>query len=102
MDMRGGAVVCLAAIGCLAVSAIPAAAQTFQNYHCADGTNFIAAFYQYDTRAHLQIDGRAVTLAKRFAVSGARYSGEGVILRITSEGVTVRRTYRPTTACEPM
>lgn len=101
MDMRGGAIVCLRAVGFLALSAMPAAAQTFQNYHCADGTHFIVAFYQYDTRAHLQIDGRAVTLAKRFAVSGARYTGEGVTLRMNGEGVTVRRTYRPTTACEP-
>ncbi len=103
--MRGGAIIVVGAACFLAASAmgsLPAAAQTFQNYHCADGTRFIAAFYQYDTRAHLQIDGGAVTLAKRFAISGARYSGEGVTLKITREGVTVRRPYRPTTACEPM
>ena len=102
---RRTAIVFIGAVCFLAVDAIassPASAQTFQNYHCADGTRFIAAFYQYDTRAHLQIDGRAVTLAKRFAMSGARYSGEGVTLKIAREGVTVRRTYRPTTACEPM
>jgi hypothetical protein len=105
IDMRRGAIVflgtaCFLAGGALAST--PASAQTFQNYDCADGTHFIAAFYRYDTRAHLQIDGRAVTLAKRFAVSGARYSGEGVTLKITRERVTVRRPYRPTTACEPM
>jgi hypothetical protein len=33
-------------------------AQTFQNYRCADGTQFIAGFFQYDSRAHLQLDGR--------------------------------------------
>ena len=48
----------------------PASAQTFQGYHCADGTRFIVAFYDYDSRAYLQIDGRAVTLAKRLNWSG--------------------------------
>ena len=46
-----------------------AAAQTFQNYRCADGTQFIVGFFQYDSRAHLQLDGKAVTLAKRLALS---------------------------------
>jgi membrane-bound inhibitor of C-type lysozyme len=80
----------------------PASAQTFQSYHCADGTHFIVAFYPYDSRAHMQIDGRAATLAKRLALSGSRYSGEGVTLTMAREGVTVRRRYRPTTACEAM
>jgi hypothetical protein len=39
--------------------------------------DLIAAFYQYDTRAHLQIDGRAATLAKRFAVSGHAIQARG-------------------------
>jgi len=50
-----------------------APAQTFANYRCADGTHFIIGFYQYDSRAHLQIDGRAVTLKKRLAFSGALF-----------------------------
>ena len=61
-------------------------AQSFQTYHCADGTQFIVAFYNYDTRAYLQIDGKAVTLAKRLALSGSRYSGDGVTLKITKAG----------------
>jgi membrane-bound inhibitor of C-type lysozyme len=77
-------------------------AQTFQSYRCADGTRFIAAFYPYDTRAHLQIDGGPVTLRKRLAWSGTRYSGEGVTLTITKVGVTVKHARRPTTACEPL
>ncbi len=48
----------------LAFGASSASAQTFQSYRCADGTRFIAAFYPYDSRAHLQIDGRAATLTK--------------------------------------
>ena len=30
----------------------------FQNYRCADGTQFIVGFFQYDSRAHLQLDGK--------------------------------------------
>jgi membrane-bound inhibitor of C-type lysozyme len=92
-----GAALCLA--GVLASSS-PAPAQTFQNYRCADGTKFIVGFFKYDSRAHMQIDGRPVTLAKRLALSGARYSGGGVVLKITKDGTTVRHAKRTTTACE--
>ena len=79
----------------------PVLAQTFENYHCADGTRFIVGFFKYDTRAHLQIGGQAVTLARRVALSGARYSGGGVTLMMTTKaGVTVRQARRPVTACE--
>ncbi len=80
----------------------PAFAQTFQSYRCADHTQFIAAFYDHDSRAHLQVDGRAVTLARRFAFSGARYSGGGVTLKITETGTTLRHAGRPGTSCEPI
>jgi membrane-bound inhibitor of C-type lysozyme len=83
--------------GILAASA--ALAQSFRTYHCADGTQFIVAFYTADTRAYMQIDGRPVTLAKRFALSGARYTGGGVTLKITKAGTTVRHARRPVTAC---
>jgi membrane-bound inhibitor of C-type lysozyme len=75
-------------------------AQTFENYRCADGTRFIVGFYPYDSRAHLQIDGRPVTLKKRLALSGARYSGGGVTFAITKAGTTIRHVKRPATACE--
>ena len=78
-----------------------ALAQTFESYRCADGTRFIVGFFKYDSRAHLQIDGRAVTLNKRLAFSGARYSGGGVTLVITKAGTTIRHVKRPVTACEP-
>ena len=82
------------------VATRPAVAQTFQNYHCADGTHFIVGFYDYDKRAFLQIDGKAVPLAKRLTLSGARYSGEGVTLKIGKSGTTVKHLKRPVTACE--
>jgi membrane-bound inhibitor of C-type lysozyme len=79
-----------------------AVAQTsFKNYRCADGTQFIVGFFQYDSRAHLQLDGKAVTLAKRLSLSGSRYSGSGVTLRVTKAGATtLKRARRPVTACE--
>jgi membrane-bound inhibitor of C-type lysozyme len=83
-----------------ATGASPALAQTFESYHCADGTKFIVGFFKYDTRAHLQIGGEAATLKKRVALSGSRYSGDGVTLMITKGGVTVRQARRPVTACE--
>jgi membrane-bound inhibitor of C-type lysozyme len=86
------------------VAAAPsrAFAQTsFQNYRCADGTQFIVGFFQYDSRAHLQLDGRSVTLAKRLALSGSRYTGSGVTLKMTKAGATtLKHAKRPVTACE--
>ena len=78
----------------------PAPAQTFQNYRCADGTEFIVGFYRIRLRAHLQIDGGAVTLPKRFGAVGTRYSGGGVTLKIDKAGTTIKRPKRPVTACE--
>jgi membrane-bound inhibitor of C-type lysozyme len=92
-----GAVLCVAGV---VAGASAASAQTFQSYRCADGTRFIAAFYPYDSRAYLQVDGRAATLAKSLSWSGTRYSGEGVVLRMTKAGITLKHARRPTTACE--
>jgi membrane-bound inhibitor of C-type lysozyme len=94
-----GAVLFVAAVAGGSSSAF---AQTFQSYRCADHTQFIAAFYDHDSRAHLQVDGRAVTLARRFAFSGARYSGGGVTLTITEASVTLRHGRRAVTTCEPI
>ena len=80
---------------------IPASAQTFQTYRCTDGTRFIAGFYPYDSRAYLQIDGIAVTLGKRLAWSGSRYSGGGVTLNITKSGARLKHAGGPATACVP-
>jgi membrane-bound inhibitor of C-type lysozyme len=77
-----------------------ACAQTFETYRCTDGTTFIVGFYPYDSRAYLQIDGRAITLKKRLSLLGPRYSGGGVTLVITKQGTTIRHVRRPVTACE--
>ena len=86
----------------LATGSSPAFAQTFQSYRCADGSQFIVGFFRSDKRAHLQIHGKAVTLGKRLALSGSRYSGGGVTLKITKAGTTVKHGKRPATTCELM
>ncbi len=85
-----------------ALSALPAAAtaETFQTYVCADGSQFVAAFYPQDSRrAHLQIDGRAVALTRRVALSGSRYTGHGITLRVSKAGVSIKRGKRAVAAC---
>jgi membrane-bound inhibitor of C-type lysozyme len=87
-------------VAAIAPGSSPASAQTFQSYRCSDGTRFLVGFFEYDKRAYLQIDGRAVTLARRLALSGSRYSGGGVTLKITGAATTIRHAKRPATACE--
>lgn len=90
------------AVGGTLAGLAPALAQdtTIQNYHCADGTNFIVGFFPYDRRAHMQIDVGEVTLLKRLAFSGNRYAGHGVTLRIDKSGIiTVKHAKKPVTSC---
>ena len=82
-----------AALWAATTATVPTAAfaqSTFRNYRCADGSQFIVGFFQYDSRAHLQLDGKALTLPKRVALSGSRYQGKGVTLRITKAGHHMR------------
>ena len=97
-DLVVGAALCVAAV---AGGPSPGLAQTFQNYRCADGTEFIVGFFSHDSRAFVQVDGRAVTLGRRMALSGSRYSGDGVTLMISKKGTALKHARRPTTACEP-
>jgi membrane-bound inhibitor of C-type lysozyme len=84
-----------AAAGILADQPL-AGAQTFFTYRCWDGSEFIAAFYEGDSRAHLQLDGKAMTLPKRMSISGSRYAQGGVTLAITKTGTTLKRGRRST------
>jgi membrane-bound inhibitor of C-type lysozyme len=106
MDMKGRRlvmrrkVIIILGAAVLAIGALPARAQTFPSYSCADGTKFIVGFYPYDKRAHIQLDGRAVTLAKRLALSGARYTRGDVTLKVAKDGsATLKHARRPVTAC---
>ncbi len=100
MDRRKAILLAFAALTGGIAGLRPASAQTFQNYHCADGTQFVVGFYDGDKRAFLQIDGKAVPLGKRLTLSGARYSGEGITLKVGKTGTTVKHQKRPVTACE--
>ena len=81
-------------------TAASAQTTTFQTYRCGDGSEFIVGFFGYDKRAHMQVDGKAVTLQKRLALTGSRYSGGGVTLRITKSGTTFKIGKRPVTTCQ--
>ncbi|WP_082650214.1 MliC family protein [Bradyrhizobium lablabi] len=94
-----GAALCAAAIATISPAAF--AQSTFRNYRCADGSQFMVGFFQYDKRAHLQLDGKALTLPRRWTLSGSRYQAKGVTLRITKAGVTtLKHARRETTTCE--
>jgi len=100
---RYGNIILGAAFAAVIAGLTPVLAQstTFRNYRCADGSQFIVGFYPYDSRAYLQIDGGPVTLRRRLAVSGTRYSGGGVTLKISKTGlITVKHARRPETACD--
>jgi membrane-bound inhibitor of C-type lysozyme len=92
----------IAMVAATLASPIAAQTTTFQNYHCADDTHFIVAFYPHDPSAYLQIDGGSVILRKRLALSGTRYSAGGVVLKYSKAGaISVKRPGRRETACEP-
>ena len=101
--MNGRAITKFAAallITAFAGASMAQAQTTFKTYRCVDGTEFIVGFFQYDKRAHMQVDGKAVTLLKRLALTGARYSGGGVTLRTQKSGTTLKVGKRKVTACE--
>lgn len=101
--MRNSNILVGAVIAGFVAGLTPLSAQdtTFRNYRCDDGTGFIVGFYPYDSRAYLQIDGGSATLRRRFALSGTRYSGDGVTLKISRAGrTTVKRRKRAETACQ--
>jgi hypothetical protein len=77
-------------------------ATSVRTYRCADGSQFIVAFYPWDSRAFVQIDGGEVTLPRRLALwGGQRYSRAGITLRISKTGrISVKRPLRAETDCE--
>jgi membrane-bound inhibitor of C-type lysozyme len=101
--MTRNRIILILGVAAFALGALPARAQTFRNYSCADGARFIVGFYAYDKRAYLQVDGRPLTLARRLTVSGARYSAADVTLRIAQDGaVTLKHARLPVTACSAL
>src|SRR5215469_6471625 len=95
------ALVLLLALAAQALGVAGAVAQnilTFRTFHCGDGTEFVAAFYKGTNSAHVQLDGKAMTLRRRLSLSGTRYSASGVTLRIKASRTTLTRG-RQTTDC---
>jgi len=80
----------------------PATAENIALYQCADGSQFALAFYEADSRAHIQLNGKALALPKRLALSGARYTASGVTLRIDKDTTTLKRPREPTTTCKKL
>jgi len=89
--MRRSYFITILGAGGILIVQSPLFAQTFHTYRCYDGSQFILAFFEGDKRAHLQLDGRAVTLSKRISLSGTRYSKGDISLRITNAGITLKR-----------
>jgi membrane-bound inhibitor of C-type lysozyme len=94
---RGSAIAGLVAGGL--VFAAPAAAQTFYNYRCADGSELAVGFFDGDTRAHIQLDGKTLALPKRLSLAGTRYSLRGIQLRMTKDATTLKDGRQPWTTC---
>jgi membrane-bound inhibitor of C-type lysozyme len=75
-----------------------AAPQTFLSFHCGDGTEFVASFYEAGRRAQVQLDGKALTLPRRLALFGPRYSAGAITLRMKGTAATLSRG-RQSTEC---
>jgi membrane-bound inhibitor of C-type lysozyme len=75
-----------------------AAPQTFLSLHCGDGTEFVASFYETGRRAQVQLDGKALTLPRRLALFGPRYSAGAITLRMKGTAATLSRG-RQSTEC---
>jgi membrane-bound inhibitor of C-type lysozyme len=73
-----------------------AAPLTFLAFHCDDGTEFVASFYEAGRRAQVQLDGKALTLPRRLALFGPRYSAGGITLRMKGMAATLSRGRRST------
>jgi membrane-bound inhibitor of C-type lysozyme len=84
------------------VLALPAMAQSISLYQCADGLQFALAFYEADSHAHMQLNGKALSLPKRLSLSGSRYSAGGVTLRIDKDVMTLKRPREPATTCKKL
>ena len=89
--MRRSDFVTISVAAGILIGQLPVFAQTFRTYRCYDGSQFILALFEGDKRAHLQLDGKAVTLQKRISLSGPRYAKGDISLRIAKTVVTLKR-----------
>jgi membrane-bound inhibitor of C-type lysozyme len=85
--------------GALVALSLPASAQKFFNYTCADGSQFVAVFVPQSKSAYVQLDGKAMTLPQRLAASGARYAKGGVTFWIKGNQAQLKRPKKKWTQC---
>jgi membrane-bound inhibitor of C-type lysozyme len=87
----------LTAAALASLAAAPAAAQKFVNYSCRDGSAFAAAFFRDTPMAYLQLDGKSLSLPRRFSpLRGTRYAQSGITLVVNGDAATLRRAGRLT------
>lgn len=91
---------CLAAAAVLITASLPAQAQTFVRYLCADGTPVVAAFYKNDKTARIQVDGKALALPQRLSADGGRYAKGGVSFWTKGQQATLKRPKTKPTICK--
>ncbi len=79
----------------------PAFADTLKTYRCQDGSEFVVALYDYERgrTAHLQLDGKALALPKRVAMSGLRYSKDDISVTTNKAGITTLKRGKRVTEC---
>lgn len=90
----------IAGAALLMSATMPAQAQTFVRYACADGTPVVAAFYQKDNTARIQVDGKSLTLPQRLSADGGRYAKGGVSFWIKGDQATLKRPKTKATVCK--
>src|SRR4029078_3996139 len=92
--------IALLVVGTLAAASPAAAQSTLTVYECKDGQQFALGLYANDRRAHLQLNGRPLSLRRWSSLAGgARFSGSGVTLVVSKTGATLKDRKQPLTAC---
>jgi membrane-bound inhibitor of C-type lysozyme len=88
--MRPIGITMAAALAGAAIASL-ARGQDFQTFHCADGTEFVTAFYAGTRSAYVQLDGKALTLPRRISVTRPRYAAGNITLWMKDGRATLRR-----------
>jgi len=86
------------AIGVLTASA--AQADTYHHYECTDGAAFDVVFQSGIKAAYLQIDGKSLTLPKRFSLISQRFKQGGYSFAMRSGGKAIMKHGGKTSNCQ--
>ena len=82
--------------------AMPAAAfaDTYHHYECTDGAQFDVVFPSGIKAAYLQIDGKSLTLPKRFSLISQRFKQGGYSFAMRSGGKAIMKHGGKTSDCQ--